>query len=83
MPPLLQPLAPDAAGVNAALMVEIAAVIAVVSDWPLVHERKSERVNNVRRSRIVTRLASWQEFWGSVVVDPAPAHHPCAVPWRH
>jgi hypothetical protein len=42
--PLLPPLVLDATGVDAGLMLEIAAVLAVVSEWPIIPERIVDRV---------------------------------------
>ena len=67
--PLLSPLVLDASGIDASLMLQIAAMVAVVSEWPVVPERKVDSVGGVTRTRIVNRFASWQEFWGGIVDD--------------
>ena len=69
--PLISPLVLDANGIDASLMLEIAAVVAVLSEWPIIPKRKVDSVGGVNRTRIANRFASWQEFWGGIVDDAA------------
>ena len=50
-------------------MFEIAAVVAVVSEWAIIP--KVDREGGVKHMRIVIRVARWQEFLGGVVDDAA------------
>ena len=52
-------------------MLEIAAVVAVVSEWPITPKRKVDSVGVVNHTRIVYRFASWQDYWGGIVDDAA------------
>ena len=52
------PLVLDATGVDASLMLEIAAMVAVVSEWPIIPQRIVDSVGGVIGTCIINRFAS-------------------------
>ena len=50
---------------------QCAAVQAAVSEWPRVAEKVTRGTGSARGTAGVTwRLATWQDFWGGLVLDP-------------